>query len=370
MKVALLEPYFTGSHAAWAHGYCRHSQHHVELLTLPGSYWKWRMHGGAVTLAQVVNSNGANYDLLFATDMLDLTTFLALTRRRTASTPTAVYFHENQLTYPWSPTDRDVINNRDQHYGFINFASALAADAVFFNSQFHLDSFLEATEAFLRQFPDHRELGAVDRVSQKSRVLPLGLELGELLSDTGPQADQIGSDEILVLWNHRWEYDKNPDTFFEVLFALAEEGIPFKLAILGENFAQSPEVFERARAVLGERIVHYGFAESRAEYLKWLRRADILPVTSNQDFFGASVVEAIAAGAIPLLPRRVAFPTVIPETFHRAYLYDNDGELVSKLREFLIAGRRRDQALRQSVQMYDWTVLAPRYDAALGALVR
>jgi hypothetical protein len=50
MKILLIEPYHTGSHAAWASGFATHSRHFVSTLTLPGRFWKWRMHGAAVTL--------------------------------------------------------------------------------------------------------------------------------------------------------------------------------------------------------------------------------------------------------------------------------------------------------------------------------
>ena len=129
MNILILEPYFTGSHATWAIGYAANSQHRVTLLTLPGRFWKWRMHGGAVTLARQFLAKETTPDLILATDMLDLTTFLALTRARTSQIPTALYFHENQLSYPWSPSDRDLRQGRDLHYGFINYASALAAKA-------------------------------------------------------------------------------------------------------------------------------------------------------------------------------------------------------------------------------------------------
>ena len=100
LKIALLSPYHTGSHRAWAEGYRRHSRHDVRLFSLPGRFWKWRMHGGAVTLASAYRESGFAADLLLATDMLDLTTFLALTRDLTAGLPVALYLHENQLTYP------------------------------------------------------------------------------------------------------------------------------------------------------------------------------------------------------------------------------------------------------------------------------
>jgi len=51
MRITIVEPYCGGSHAAWAKEYAACSAHKVELLTLPGRNWKWRMHGGAVTLA-------------------------------------------------------------------------------------------------------------------------------------------------------------------------------------------------------------------------------------------------------------------------------------------------------------------------------
>ena len=89
MHVLLLEPYRTGSHAAWAAGYASHSRHQVTVLGLPGRFWKWRMHRGAVTLA-----TKANPDVILASDMLDVTTVLPLTRARTHDLPIAIYFPE------------------------------------------------------------------------------------------------------------------------------------------------------------------------------------------------------------------------------------------------------------------------------------
>ena len=143
MNILLIEPFFTGSHKNWALGVQKYSRHSIEILKMNGSYWKWRMHGGAVTLARKLMEDDTNYDLILCSDMLDLTTFQSLTRSRTHDTPFAVYFHENQLMYPWSEADRDIQYQRDHHYGFINFSSALAADQCFFNSDFHMNGFLE-----------------------------------------------------------------------------------------------------------------------------------------------------------------------------------------------------------------------------------
>ena len=152
-KILLIEPYFTGSHKSWAVDYQANSSHTIEIISLPGKFWKWRMHGGAITLADQFMKMNFIPDLILATDMLDVTTFISLTKKKTSHLPVVLYFHENQLSYPWSKQDRDVQRKRDHHYGFINIASALAADHVLFNSQFHLDSFHLEGEKLLKNFP-------------------------------------------------------------------------------------------------------------------------------------------------------------------------------------------------------------------------
>ena len=52
--------------------------------------------------------------------MLDLCTFLALTRHQVRRIPVALYFHENQLTYPWSPTDLDPAQQRGRFPSLIS----------------------------------------------------------------------------------------------------------------------------------------------------------------------------------------------------------------------------------------------------------
>ncbi len=368
MKILIIEPYLTGSHKQWAEGYQRHSNHEIEILGLSGNFWKWRMHGGAVTLAEKFNHSHKRPDLLLATDMLDLTTFISLTKSKSAGLPTAIYFHENQLSYPWSPTDRDVAQKRDKHYGFINYVSALAADAIFFNSNYHMQSFLAELWRFLKHFPDNCNLDSIDRIRAKSQVLPLGLDLSRLdcqpaaskLAETGNRANA----SKLILWNHRWEFDKNPAEFFQALAVLDREGHDFSVALLGECFSRQPKEFLEAREILGNKVVQFGYAEDFATYVSWLQRADILPVTSIQDFFGASIVEAIYCGCFPLLPRRLAYPELIATGLHKDFFYDDFADLLQRLRACILGHSPLDPHgnLRKSVERFDWKNLAPVYD--------
>ncbi len=362
MRILLLEPYLTGSHRAWAEGYAAHSRHQVHILSLPGQWWKWRMHGGAVTLARYYTVGYAESapDLILATDMLDLTTFLALTRRRTAGVATALYFHENQLTYPPPPGEK-----RDLHYGFINFVSALAADAVYFNSQFHLEAFFDELPRLLKHFPDFNELDTIEPLKRKSQVLPLGLGLRRF---DAHQPDALREGPPLIVWNHRWEYDKGPETFFGALYQLADEGVDFQVAVVGQNFRQQPEEFERARERLGRRVVRFGYVERFAEYARLLWDADVQVSAAVQDFFGISTCEAIYCGCAPVLPRRLNYPALIPPAYHDAYLYD-EGGLVDKLRQMLAARHKPPRTLRWFVSQFDWSEIAPRYDDLFEGLI-
>ena len=318
------------------------------------------MHGGAVTLARDFMKGDFEADLLLVSDMLDLTTFLALTRSKTTGLPTALYFHENQLTYPWSTNIADPGRQR-AHYAFTNYTSALAADAVLFNSRFHLDSFIGQLPEFLARFPDHNELDSVAVIKEKSRVLPLGLDL-QRFDEYRPVQPRDPESPPLILWNHRWEYDKNPEEFFQALFQLQAEGCSFDLAILGEAYHDRPPVFAEAQQRLGERIRHFGYAENFADYANWLWQADILPVTSHHDFFGASVVQAIYCHCTPLLPNRLAYPEHLPANSHARYLYADHTALLERLRDILEKPLPTDESLPAHVARYDWREQIEEYD--------
>ena len=368
MNILILEPFFTGSHQQWAEGFQKHSTHQVEILSLSGHHWKWRMHGGAIALADLFLQKNLNPDLILATDMLDLNVFLSLTRKKTAHIPTALYFHENQLTYPWSPTDEDVKKGRDNHYAFINYTSALAADAIFFNSKYHQEEWLGALPNFLNQFPDYKNLENIEHVKKKCEVLHLGMDL-KRFDDFFIEKK---GDEIVLLWNHRWEYDKNPDLFFKTLFRIKEEGLPFQLIVVGESYKKMPPIFEEAKEKLKDNIIHFGFAKDWETYAKLIWQADILPVTSNQDFFGGSVVEAIYARCYPLLPMRLAYQEHIPEDLQRLHFYKTEEEFGQKLKQIIFKSNKikETETLQNFVSRYDWSILAPLYDECLFSLIK
>lgn len=358
MKFLFLEPFFGGSHREFAEGVAAYSRHDIDLVTLPARFWKWRMRGAALHFSKQVPPL-KNYDGLITSDLMSLSDFRTL--MGPTCPPALVYFHENQITYPLAPGEQ-----RDVQFGFTDITTALAARRVLFNSRTHFNDFFNALPDFLKLMPEYRPFWVVEAIRSKSGVLYPGCrfpaqEVFAPAMETPP----------LIIWNHRWEFDKNPAAFFNALDAVLRRGLDFRLAILGENFQMVPQEFIAARQRLGDRIVQYGYVKSKTAYRRWLKAGAVVISTADQENFGIAIVEAIRHGCLPLLPNRLAYPEIIPDKFHPICLYNNPEDLVEKLsatlsnlKQFQIAR----QSLSEAMARFSWENLIGRYDRELEKL--
>ncbi|MDF1695666.1 MAG: DUF3524 domain-containing protein [Saprospiraceae bacterium] len=363
MKILLLESFYTSSHKQWVDGLIANSNHDIQFLSLPGRHWKWRMHHAGQYFAMEIIKLTTSYDVILCSDLMNVAEFRGVLHTFGGSkswfnnVPIITYFHENQITYPWSDEDPDVTLKRDNHYGWINYVSCLCSDRIVFNSVFHQSNFLNSLPLFLNQFPKGIQDDQLNKIKKSSFVLPVGLHLKPLI-----KLEKKTNEKPIILWNHRWEYDKNPTLFFESLFELNHEGYDFELIIAGEKYKNYPQIFDRAKNELKDKIIHVGFAKSREQYLELLQKSDILPVTSNQDFFGISVIEAIAAGCQPILPDRLAFPEHLEGVNFKKYYFTSPHEFNTKLKNSIEIHTNKDTSLRNHVLKYDWSIVAPEYD--------
>ena len=339
LHILILEAYDGGSHGHFLDGLIRHSRHHYVRLGLPGRKWKWRMRGSSIYFSQqavqalsAANVKAEDVDLIFTSDMTSVADLRAMLPSELNRKPIVCYFHENQLTYPL-PDESD----RDYQYGFTNITSCLASEAVWFNSEYHRREFFQGVEDLLCRMPDYVPENIVETIRQKSQVMPLGLdpalfELNRTLYPPTPPKPPI------ILWNHRWEYDKNPDDFFETLFDLQRGGFDFRLIVAGQSFRESPPIFSAAEKVLSARIDHFGYVPDRQHYYALLARANVVISTARHEFFGLSVAEALAAGCYGLLPNRLNYPELLPPEVHTFYLYNRPDELRDKLTDLCQSG--------------------------------
>jgi glycosyltransferase involved in cell wall biosynthesis len=364
LRIAAVEPYFGGSHRHFLHDLQHHSAHRIELFTLPPRLWKWRMRGSALHLAPRLNAAG-EFDLFFCSDFVNVPDLRALLNPQLRSRPLLYYMHENQLSYPLAPDEVF-----DPYFGFTNVLSCLSAEAVAFNSEFHRREFLDTLPGFLPRLPDYDRGGVVGTIRARAEVLPLGLDFDELERGRPPQGVKArGGAPRRVLWNHRWEFDKEPARFFAALEALRAAGVPFEVDVVGESFARRPEAFETAREHLGSRLHRFGYVEPRADYVRLLWDADIVVSTSKQEFFGISMAEAVWCGAWPIAPRALVYEDLYGGECADQHLYRDDAELVHLLERALTAPELQPPPLlRRRLEPFDWRRMAPRFDARFAAL--
>lgn len=359
MKVLFLEAFYGGSHQDVADGICRHSRHTIDLYTLPARFWKWRMRGAALYFIQAVKTLSA-YDALLVSDLMSLSDFKALAGGRLP--PALVYFHENQLTYPVA---REEV--RDVHFGFTDITSALAADRVLFNSRTHCRRFFAHLPGFLRQMPDFRPSWVIDEIRGKTAVCHPGCQFSTRPHPLSPRTQA----PPLVIWNHRWEHDKQPDVFFAALEKIEDKGIDFRLAVLGETYETVPGVFETAKCRFASKIRHWGYAADKAAYHDWLGRGSIVISTAIQENFGISIIEAVRFGCLPLLPNRLSYPEVLPGFAHAACLYESVNDLVEKLAHMLTYPEAYEAlrcSLSRAMAAYAWESRIAAMDQELDRL--
>ena len=363
MNIIYIEPYYSGSHKRWIDSYKEYSNHNIKILHLPGNKWKWRMHGGAITLANQFLELNEKIDLILCSDFLNLPVFKSICSQKIQNIPIIMYFHENQLSYPWSPEDKDIDLKRDLHYYYINYTSSLVSDFNLFNSKYHLDSYFISLKKYLKKMPDFNNFESIDLISKKSSVLYIGCDLEKFNKYRLEKRNK----KPLILWNHRWEFDKNPELFFNTLIQLKDRGFDFELAILGEQFKDFPKIFNKAKIELSSNIVHFGYCESFEDYAKWLWRADLLPVTSNQDFFGISIIEAVYCNTYPILPNRLTYPELFDYKFNKNTFYENDDDLLNKIIDFF---NNKNQS-NYSYQLFDynWKNAVKKYDETFLKLI-
>jgi len=356
MKFLFLEPFFGGSHRDFALGFKAHSCHDVTLVTLPDRFWKWRMRGASLYFVHQIK-DFSTYDAIVTTDMMDLTDFISLAGKNLP--PVFMYFHENQLSYPLPENQK-----RDVHLGFTNIISALAADAVVFNSHFHLNDFIADARRCIKQMPDFKPGWMIENIREKTRVIYPGCRFKAGTIDL-QQRDRTAP---LIIWNHRWDHDKNFQVFFDALTRLKNRQIPFSLALLGERNDIYPGIFDEAREKFKQEMRVFGYVESRDQYVSWLNKGAIVVSSAIQENFGISIVEAARYGCLPLLPDRLSYPEIMPRDLHSQILYQTEQDLSAKLEDRVLNYQKYlplQKKISSEMELFSWEIIVKQYDNAL-----
>ena len=316
LAVAAFEPWLAGSHERFLVQWSSRSRCDVTLLGLPARDWKWRMRAAAYELAQRVSAVDMQApDVIVASDYVDLASLYGWLPPSWSRVPSAIYFHENQLTYPLRPGVEP--NERDLHFAFTNVASIARATNVAFNSRFHRGEVARAGDELLARLPRSSLRDAFRERIEASDVIAPGIDRDEIALGPGHERGA----PLRVLFNHRWEHDKDPAAFLAAARAAIGRGAKLELVLLGERFGEIPAGTDELLRDLARVIASDGFARDRAAYAAALARCDVAVSTARHEFFGLAIAEAMAAGCTPLVPRALSYPELVPPELARECTY-------------------------------------------------
>ena len=198
-----------------------------------------------------------------------------------------------------------------------------------------------------------------------------------LITADFPKRTSRKSGPLHILWAARWEHDKNPEDFFTALEILKNNNTRFKVSVIGQSFRDKPDVFDKAKIKFSDNIVRWGYQKSRSKYENSLLEADVIVSTANHEFFGLSVLEAIAAGAYPLVPKRLSYPEILSlEKIKGAeqFFYDGTVEGLAKklnlLADRIQCGEIWPDSINPEIfiERFKWQNLTHQYDEALEKL--
>lgn len=279
------------------------------LLSLPGRFFNWRIRGNALSWGVGQRSVlEKEYDLVLATSMVDCATLRGLVPSL-AAIPWVVYFHENQFEYPVNST------NNHTEPKMVSLYNALCADKIVFNSQYNYQTFIAGLDTFLKKMPDEVPKQTISFIAQKSSVISVPIKIDKNISNK-----KNDNTVPVLLWNHRWEYDKGPLQLYNIINELYQRKFVFKLNLIGQQFRVIPDEFKKIKKDFSDVLLNYGFIESVDKYKEILKSSDFVLSTSLHDFQGLAILNAVAEGCIPVVPSRLAYT----EIFQEQYRYDSD----------------------------------------------
>ncbi len=297
LDILALEPFFGGARKSMLDTVIRGSRHRWTLLKLPPRRIERRLAAAAQWFSEQLTRHWVGQvDVLFTSEAMNLSD-LYRGVPQLARKPAVVYFHDNELPTVNAKTDRAL--------DLVNLTTAQAATELWFNSRYHLKTFLARASAMVDR---HHELSArspIPDITAKAKVMSPPDELGIIR--------QMGSlnvkRDLRTIFVDTREADIS--LLNEAFMVLRTRGEKYQLVTVGPVDGLTPGLPRRTVSERDEDSQVIGLYQSGV-HISAHRHA----------MADHHAVRALTVGCWPVYPKTGVYPELLPETLHKTCLYD------------------------------------------------
>jgi hypothetical protein len=310
LDILALEPFYGGIRRMMLECLIRCSRHRWTLLKLPPRRIERRLSAASQWFAEQLTRHWVgSIDMLFTSEALNLADLYRL-MPELMKKPSVVYFHSNQLPGPDDPPGTP--------FELVNLNTAAAATEIWFNSLYHLRSFLGLASGLVNRHPELSARSPMPELTAKSQLMHPPIDL-EPLHDIAA-TEQIQRDKRVVFVETR---DANLKILNNAFGLVRRRGEAFNLVTVGPVDGLNADL---PRTTLPE-------ADDRAQ-VRAMLQAGIFFSAKPGAPCDHHAVRALAAGCWPLCPQTGVYRELLPEVLHSSCLYDGVADT--------LAGRMQD----------------------------
>jgi hypothetical protein len=297
LDILALEPFYGGIRRVMLDSVIHCSRHRWTLLKLPPRRIERRLTTAAVWFAEQWSRHWVGRtDVLFTSEALNLSDLYRF-MPNLLKVPSVVYFHDNQLP----PIDA----RNEGPLDLINLNSAAAATEIWFNSLFHLKTFLGKATALVKRLPELAGRNPLPTVTGKARVMtpPVGFAHVQDMVQEDIERD------LRTIFVETRDADNN--LLNAALSILQRRSENFRLITVGPVDELSPDL---PRTTLPE--------NDQNAHLRGLLSSTVFVSTRRDATSDHHAVRALSAGCWPLFPKTGMYRELVPQRLASSCLYD------------------------------------------------
>jgi hypothetical protein len=346
LDILALEPFYGGVRRAMMEAITRCSRHRWTVLKLPARRIERRLTAASYWFAEQLTRHGmGKIDLLFTSEAINLADLYRLLPQM-MKRPSVVYFHSDQLPSPQArnmlPTD------------LVNLNTAAAATEIWFNSLFHLRSFLSRAGALVQRYPELATRNPMPELTAKAQILYPPLDQGALRQLSGQSIDRVRRSIVTDT------VDADMKLLSGAFGVLGRRGETFQLYAIGGGADMPSDI----QCTMLSPMDDVGIAKAMMGSSVYLSTR----VDAPADHWA---VRALLAGCWPLFPQSGVYRELIPEILRSSCLYDGPPDiLASRLQDAFHLERigGYEDALTKILRRFDPLIACTAMDDRLADL--